>query len=365
MCRSPAACSKDQSCGVMETDCMVAMPLATSRHSGERGIRDPDLLTDAPGKCIHNKASRGRRAESDHQIFCSPSQLQCAVHGTMAHLTRFFVITSYIALLSHPASAWTLVWRNASGDATVEHSQRSQSCQKINHAQGMQFDWDPEGDTYCLSLYRDADCKDRAGFSCPPWKKNASQHISSFDVKADDDFGPSSTTTASATSTSTSTSATTTLPSQTASRQTSGPSPSITPSSGSGNLSGGAIAGIVIGVVAGVSIIAAVFWLLGRRSRKPSENTVAPPDAPAEKPPELPLDKSAMAAAEKPPEFPIDSPPESPVVLPIRRPPGSRIVELPGDDHAVELSDTQRAVELEGSKAAQQHDGYGGDVSGR
>lgn len=264
----------------------------------------------------------------------------------MACLTLFVIAALCVALFHHPVSAWTFLWRNASGDATIAHSQRGQGCQKINQAQGMEFDWDPEGDTYCIGLYRDENCADRGGFSCPLWRKNASQDILSFNVKVDGDFGASSTTT---TASATSTSASSTLPAQTASQQTS--QPSSTPHS-SHRLSGGAIAGIVIGAVAGVVIIAAASWLLGRRQRKASRNPTAPPEAPAGPMPGTAgsLDKSTLAAAEKLPQIPGDSSPVSPDGPPTRPPPGSRMVELAGDMRMAELSDSQRVVELEGSR---------------
>ncbi|KAL2004682.1 hypothetical protein VTN00DRAFT_3210 [Thermoascus crustaceus] len=279
----------------------------------------------------------------------------------MVHLTLFVIAAFCVALFSHPVSAWTFVWRNASGDATIAHSQRSQGCQKMNHAQGMEFDWDPEGDTYCLGLYRDENCTDRGGFSCPLWRKKSSQDLLSFNVKVNGDFGTLTTTTSSATSTSTSSSLT--LPTQTASQQTSQPS-SIPHSSR--KLSGGAIAGIVIGIVVGVVVIAAASWLLGRRQRKPSGNAIAPPEAPAGPMPGTagPLDKSTFAATEKLPQIPVDSSPVSPDEPPMRPAPGSRMVELAADMRMAELSDSQRVVELEGSR---QYDGYepAGGVPGR
>lgn len=172
------------------------------------------------------------------------------------------------------------------------------------------------------------------GWACdPPWKKSSSRDLSAFEVyngvASSSSVSPTSTSTATSASTATADSATTTAAAAGSS------------SSGGSSLSGGAIAGIVVGVVAGVAIIGALAFFLGIRRRRRNEATVDPAqNTNAVPPPTSPgnpsMDKP-MAWAQAP-----DKEEDR-----YRVAPGSRFVELPGDNTVTELSDSHRVVELE------------------
>lgn len=155
----------------------------------------------------------------------------------------------------------------------------------------------------------------------------------------------------SAATSSASTSATATAtPSSTASASSGSATTTAAESDGDGDdgLSGGAIAGIVVGVVAGVAIIAALAFFFGLRRRRQNKAIAngngngnaqdynnAPPSS-SVPPGNIEMDKPIPWA-------------QSPVKeeQPYRYAPGSRLVELAGENPAAELSDHTRVVELE------------------
>lgn len=188
-----------------------------------------------------------------------------------------------------------------------------------------------------MKFYTDDNCEgDVAGWACdPPWKKSASTDLSAFEVY---NGVASSSSVSSLSPTSTATSASTAAAESTT---TTAGAAAGSSSSGGSSLSGGAIAGIVVGVVAGVAIIGALAFFLGIRRRRRNEATVDPAqNTNAIPPPTSPgnpsMDKP-MAWAQAP-----DKDQDR-----YRVAPGSRFVELPGDNTATELSDSHRVVELE------------------
>lgn len=75
----------------------------------------------------------------------------------MARLTTIF--TTLYVLYSLPLiSAWTFVWRNASGTPTVEDGSGGRRCKEIDHAKGQPFEFDSEDDLVRLYTYAETDC---------------------------------------------------------------------------------------------------------------------------------------------------------------------------------------------------------------
>lgn len=244
-------------------------------------------------------------------------------------LTAFLLVLGALSMLPS-TQAWTFVWRDASGDSYVEHNNTAISCTTIRHAQGMRFEWDSEEGPFAISLYPNGDCSGRpGGYADHFWDHNASKAIESFKVDS------TATTTSSAsmtTSTTTASSPDTTSQSQV--------SPTTTEASSGSGLSGGAIAGIVIGVIAGVTLIAGALYLIGRRKPPGAGNmgvnggySHATHASPSFYGPGLAslesknqVSSSGLGSA------------HSPV----------RVVELQGNNPAVELSDIHAVNELEG-----------------
>lgn len=100
------------------------------------------------------------------------------------HAMKFSIVTALLATASL-SSAWTLTWRNSNGQATVADGTKNRGCSGISHAAGQTFEWDRGWwwkDSCCVSLYRDASCGSRNGYSCDDWKKAASENIKSYKV---------------------------------------------------------------------------------------------------------------------------------------------------------------------------------------
>ncbi|KAJ5111538.1 hypothetical protein N7532_002073 [Penicillium argentinense] len=227
------------------------------------------------------------------------------------------------------AQAWTFVWRNATNNSFVEHSNGAMPCTKVSNPKGMLFEYDSEDQPFAISLFGNSDCSGTAGgYASNYLSKNASTAIDSFKVD--------STTTTTATSSS-SVQPTTSAAEAAASSQ-----------SGS-DMSGGTIAGIVIGVVVGVVIIGGMLFFLGRRRQKPPRNPAtsmgmgfAPSGFGSPDTHTSPLSFGEMAALEtKKRQQSHSSAPESsngPV----------RVVELPGNYQPAELGNYSERNELEG-----------------
>ncbi|KAI9932921.1 hypothetical protein ASPWEDRAFT_33922 [Aspergillus wentii DTO 134E9] len=279
------------------------------------------------------------------------------------------LLLSLCAASSFPAvSAWSFIWRNESDYPFTQHSTDPQPCTSINHAQGKEYDYNPEDDGYWIWLWTSDNCSgDTAGHSEPSiWRKNASIDLHSYLIGNENKVAViSSSTIPSATSTS----ATSSPSSSASSSSTPSSASSGESSSGSGSsLSGGAIAGIVIGVIAGVAILGALFFFLGRRNRQkaaaetPQQSDMqstspGAPGAPGAStspvaPPYAGLGGMAApqagvyeAMAVPKSETGYANSPMSATTQEAYRP--SRMHELVGDNGTAEMSDTHRVNELE------------------
>lgn len=250
---------------------------------------------------------------------------------------RFPSILLALTAISSISSAqtWVFEWRNNKNpdSGTIEKGNEPKACTAINHTEGLEFTWDAHGGPWCLDLYGDRECTNGIGRACRPypWDKNASQGILAFDVVS---RSSSSSTSIQSLATSTPTSSST------------APAETTTDASGGGggsSLSGGGIAGVVVGVVVGVGLIAGLAFFLGMRRRKQKKSAVAaeqniPPGS---------SDHTTSPSMDKPMAWAQS--PQSPThdEQPLRLAPGSRLVELPGQDMTPELSDNNRVVELD------------------
>lgn len=128
------------------------------------------------------------------------------------------------------------------------------------------------------------------------------------------------------------------------------------PGNGRKPLSDGGIAGVVIGVVAGVVLFAILGFFLGRKwGRAQGGNGIAGVDEQDDNRTGL-QNGAAVAEENKDVISPVSQTrlvsPESPPVQAAEqtyRPPGSRMVELVGNNGTSELSDSNRVMELEGN----------------
>ncbi|BCS19587.1 uncharacterized protein APUU_20019A [Aspergillus puulaauensis] len=100
----------------------------------------------------------------------------------MAQLTT--ILTTLYILFSLPlVSAWTFVWRNASGIPTVEDGSGGRSCKEIDHAKGQPFEFDSEGDLVRLFTYAQTDCSRTSSGKFESYMlKNASSAILAYAV---------------------------------------------------------------------------------------------------------------------------------------------------------------------------------------
>ncbi|CAI7619379.1 unnamed protein product [Penicillium bialowiezense] len=237
------------------------------------------------------------------------------------------MFTRYIVFFLPLANAWTFRYTNDTNETEIIRGTEERNCTIANISEEKLFTWDPEGSNQCVSIYRDATCDSMGGYS------SETSTIAS---------------TSTATSTSASTSASTTSPSSTSvSSSTPASSPSdATAASTSSNtskdssagLSGGAIAGIVIGVVAAVAIIIGLVVFFMKRQKK----NVAPIVQPnVHGPYEADGTGSTMSGTTA--KEPITS-------LGFRPVPGSRFVELKGDEGSTELGSSPIS-ELDGGSA--------------
>ncbi|PLB33616.1 uncharacterized protein BDW47DRAFT_121040 [Aspergillus candidus] len=148
--------------------------------------------------------------------------------------------------LASTASAWALIWRNASGFPRTEHTNEIQPCKQIDHAKGEQFDWDAQGGDWCIYFYMQDNCTQGKGHECNnrDWVTTASADLKSF--KIEEGFSSKATVpTATATET------------VTVDRDVEVPV-SAPPSAG-------VIAGAIVGAIVGAVAFILLGWFLGRR----------------------------------------------------------------------------------------------------
>ncbi|KXG47218.1 uncharacterized protein PGRI_010880 [Penicillium griseofulvum] len=265
------------------------------------------------------------------------------------------------ALLLVPlASAWTFQTTNTTGDTQISRGEEEQQCTEATIGKGKLFSWDPEGSSLCVSIYNDAECESRAGYSCGKWGKSASKEFLSFDILLESEIEakrktstlaltPSSTSAAATATASKSTSPSSTAASVSASTTPTGSTAASAANTDTGSgssLSGGAIAGIVIGVIAAIAIIVAFIFIFMRKKNKkaaaarqgggygPHEANAAGSSVSGT----TVVEKAAESMAEK----------EAQSVRRFRPVPGSRVVELVGDEGSAEL----------GSSPVSEMDGY-------
>lgn len=258
--------------------------------------------------------------------------------------------TILVLIFLTQSTAWVFVYRNSSNDETSTHSLEERPCQKIDQSAGHEFQWDAQGGPWCIYLYKDSNCTDGAGWECNgrDWQQDSSTNLLSFEVQhrppgySDPALSTSATATATAAPNATVTVTSTPVP-----------------VGGRKPLSGGGIAGVVIGVVAGVVVFAILgFYLGARRGRAQGGDVIAGADERGDS--NGGLRNGAVAAVEENKE--ATSPmsqtqvvsPQSPPVQAAEqtyRPPGSRMVELVGNNGTSELSDSNRVMELEGNSA--------------
>ncbi|KAJ5312777.1 hypothetical protein N7508_003607 [Penicillium antarcticum] len=236
----------------------------------------------------------------------------------------------YALSLLQLASAWTFRYTNKTDDTLILRGSDDKNCTVISLAEGKLFTYDPEGSDLCVSIYYDAECNSRAGYSCTSWRKNASASFFGADI-APERPAVSTSTTALPTFSTTAPPSTSTSASVSES-VTSTPTSTTTPtdaviSESSSSLSGGAIAGIVIGVVAGLAIVAGLIFFFMRRNRKNNAPPVVPPGSYG--PHEAEATVSSFSGATEKME---DSSKRS-----FRPPTGSKVVELAGDVGTYEL----------------------------
>lgn len=271
-----------------------------------------------------------------------------------------------LTYLIPPTSPWAFAYRSTPENATSTHGTSPLHCTIINQTKGLQFEWDAQGGPWCIYLYKDTNCTVGGGWECNgrDWKKDSSDHIGSFEVTKrpagyDDPALSTSTTAGTASPTATVTRVQTET-------QTVAPG-------GRKALDGGGIAGVVVGVLVAVAGIAGLAWFLGRRAGRAGRaggggmgmgtgTGTGDSDRGAEEiekavgvsPTETEHGQSqTQTQTQTETQTQSTSPelPESATTLATGtyRPPGSRMVELVGNNGTSELSDNNRVLELEGS----------------
>ncbi|KAJ5121273.1 uncharacterized protein N7515_009234 [Penicillium bovifimosum] len=258
------------------------------------------------------------------------------------------------ALLFVPlVNAWTFRTTTPDNKTEIARGEAFQPCTNATIGQDRLFTWDPEGSDLCVSIYRDTECKSRGGYSCTLWRKNASAPFEAFDVMLESEIVAKSLSAAySATHTTTTTTTptpdptTTTTPVHSASATPTDPAAAATSDDGGSSgssLSGGAIAGVVIGVIAGVAILLALAVLYMKRKNKNSAPVTV--EHGGYGPHEADATNSSISGTTVIAEKGGDS-----AVRAFRPPPGSRVVELVGDERSAELGSSPIS-EMDGQTA--------------
>jgi hypothetical protein len=244
------------------------------------------------------------------------------------------MLPRYFLLFTPLVNAWTFRYTNMTDETIITRGNEERNCTIANIAAEKLFTFDPEGTNQCVSIYRDTTCDSMGGYSCTSWRKNASRTFMAFDIMPENlIIAKSQTSTMASTSTPTSTSASSSTAAST-SISSAASSPTITPSDAaatatdggsSTGLSGGAIAGVVIGVVAAVAIVVGLVILFLKRKNKKNAPTTAPGGY---GPHEADATGSSMSGTTV--KEPLAS-------VGFRPAPGSKLVELKGDEGSAEL----------------------------
>jgi hypothetical protein len=232
-------------------------------------------------------------------------------------------------------NAWTFRYTNGTDETIITRGNAERNCTIANIAAEKLFTFDPEGTNQCVSIYRDETCDSMGGYSCTSWRKNASRTFMAFDIMPENlIIAKSQTSTMASTSSATSTSASaSTSTASSTSVFSAASSPTVTPSdtvvttanTGSSTaLSGGAIAGVVIGVVAAVVIIVGLLVFFVKRKNNQNASTATGSYGPHE------ADATGFSMSGTTIKEPL-------VSVGVRPAPGSRLVELKGDEGSTEL----------------------------
>ncbi|KAJ5782323.1 hypothetical protein N7457_004097 [Penicillium paradoxum] len=246
------------------------------------------------------------------------------------------MLLQYALLFAPLVNAWTFRYTNVTNATEIARGDEPQNCTNSPIGQDRLFTWDPEGSDLCVSIYRDTDCISRGGYACGIWRKNASAPFSAFDVMLESEIVAKSRASESSltqTSTSSSTPTSTFVTSVSASVTPTPPAAASNAdggSSGGSSLSGGAIAGVVIGVVAGVLIIVGlvVFYMKKKNKPKPPVDSQDGGYGPHE------VDATGSSTSGT---TAVEKDGSLSAVRAFRPPPGSRVVELAGDEGTAEL----------------------------
>lgn len=248
------------------------------------------------------------------------------------------VLLLYTLIFLPLVQAWTFRYTNATNNATILHEIGTLNCTEIDLAGGKLFSWDPEGAKLCVLIFYDAKCLRGAGYSCPFWKKLASRNFYGVKIIPNEETASVTISTAirtSATSVATSAITTASTSSITTPIVTISSTPVASKSSSPPHLSGGAISGVVIGVFCAVLIIATIFFFCGRRQKQNAvlANQRNTPQGSYKTDKIGQVEADALMSSRVISEKPTD-----PYSVGFRPAPGSRFVELAGQDRTAELA---------------------------
>jgi hypothetical protein len=219
--------------------------------------------------------------------------------------------------IASSVDAWTFMWHDAQNRSHIETGVGEVECTEMNMVRGMRYTWDPESSPYCINMFRNSDCTERNGLSCPRWGPRllGQDFVRGWQVTRMADPASTSSTSSSSTSTPTPSSTTVPPPVTVTAEPTETPTPTPDPAPKSKSLSGGAIAGVVIGVLAGAAAIVICGLLFLRRQRDNRD-----PDGAGEKgshdDDKYPVSRDEQQHPAKERSQELDSQPTSPVAPP-------------------------------------------------